>query len=109
MQRKAQLDTCFDRLEVQPPLAIHTDEVRRCKLTEVRKTQTYITAKQEGIQHVTQFFIANLEVLQFPQFVRRQELVPALFLLDFEFSEWISVCVNVSLIDCLINQSSELP
>ena len=53
-------------------------------------------------------FLFHLNRFQLLQLVRDKKLMSALLLLDFVFPKGISVCVHVSLVDCLIDQGTEL-
>ena len=108
MQRQTDFHPCLDGFEVQPPLAVYPNEILRCELAEVRIAQSGITAEQEGIEHMAHGLLFHFDRFQLLQLVRGKKLMSALLLFDFVLSERISVRVHISLVDCLIDQGTEL-
>ena len=108
MQRQTDFHPCLDGFEVQPPLAVYPNEILRCELAEVRIAQSGITAEQEGIEHMAHGFLFHLDRFQLLQLVRGKKLMSAFLLFDFVLSERIRICVHISLVDCLIDQGTEL-
>ena len=57
---------------------------------------------------MTESLIRHLQIFQLPQFVWSKELVSSLFLLNLEFPERISVCVDISLVNGFVDQGPQL-
>ena len=108
MQRQTDFHPCLDGFEVQPPLAVYPNKILRCELAEVRIAQSGITAEQESIEHMAHGLFFHFDCFQLLQLVRGKKLMSAFLLLDLVFPKGISVRVHISLVDCLIDQGTEL-
>ena len=79
--------------------------MEKMELSEALKANASVL---EGIEHMAHGLLFHLDRFQLLQLVRGKKLMSALLLFDFVLSERISICVHISLVDCLIDQGTEL-